>query len=127
MSETQIGSLIGWLAVLVGFSANFYLFSQWLIYPKLRRRFQVCRPYLALGWILYILGGSVLRPLGRVQGSEILSGLGTLIALIGLWLTVYASIRLLRANAAERQASRAASAASSMEGAWPPPPNKPVA
>jgi hypothetical protein len=30
--------------------ANFYLLAQWLIYAKLRRRFLVCRPFLALGW-----------------------------------------------------------------------------
>lgn len=127
MSDSLIGMLI-WLVVLsIGFTANFYLFSQWLVYPKLRRRFRVCRPFLAIGWVLYLVGGSVLMPVGRVQHSDILAGLGGLVAIIGIGLTVYASIRLLRANAAERRVARVDMAILSPEGTWPPPPNKPPA
>ncbi len=126
MSGSLIGILIWLVVISVGFAANFYLFSQWLVYPKLRRRFHVCRPYLAIGWVLYLVGGSVLTPLGRTQRSDLLAGLGGLVAIIGIGLTVYAAIRLLRANA-ERRAAKAEIAVPSPEGTWPPPPNKPEA
>lgn len=124
---TLLGSLIGGFLVAIGFAANFYLFSQWLVYPKQRRRFRVCKPFLAIGWFLYLLGGSILAPLGRVQGSALLQAVGSLSALLGMALTVSASIRLLRANAAERQANRRAEIRPTAEETWPPPPNMPAA
>ena len=127
MSGPLIGILLWLVVIAVGFVANFYLFSQWLVFPKLRRRFRVCRPYLAMGWVLYLVGGSVLAPLGRAQHSDLLAGLGGLVAIIGIGLTVFASVRLLRANAAERRAARADTAVPSPEGTWPPPPNNPPA
>lgn len=109
------------------FAANFYLAGQWLVYPKLRRRLRVCKPYLAIGWVLYIAGGSVLEPMGRMQGAVGLQAVGGLIAFIGLGLIVYAAARLLRANAAERRAARAMAAVPVSDGeTWPPPPRLPV-
>ena len=121
-----IGALISVVIVAVCFGANFYLFSQWLVHRTQRRRFRICQPYLWIGWALYIIGGAVLRQIGRAQQSYPLTQAGTLTALIGMGLTVYASVRLLRANAAGRRAARAAAAAPSPEGTWPPPPDVPA-
>lgn len=123
---TLAAALIGLLLVAIGFGANFYLLSQWLVYPKMRHRLRGGRPYVAAGWCLYLLGGSVLRPLGRAQHSEALTGLGTIAALIGLGLTLYAAVRLLRTNAAERRAQRDVGTALNLEGTWPPPPDVPA-
>ena len=101
-----IGAVIALIIVSICFGANFYLFSQWLVYSRLRRRFHICKPYLLLGWVLYIIGGAVIRQIGRVQHSDLLTEVGNLVAFIGLGLTVYAATRLLRANAAERRATR---------------------
>ena len=120
-----IGALVSIVIVAVCFGANFYLLCQWLVYPMHRRRFKVCRPYLMIGWVLYVFGGAVLRPIGRDQASLPLTQAGNLTALLGLGLTVYSAIRLLRANAAGRRAARLAEAVPPPEGTWPPPPDVP--
>ena len=121
-----IGGVIALILVSICFGANFYLLSQWLVYPKMRCRFQVCRPYLRIGWVLYFVGGAVIRQIGRAQQSYTLIQLGNLVAVIGLGLTTFAAIRLLRANAAERHAGKTTQVAPSAEGIWPPPPNLPL-
>ena len=121
-----IGAVIAIIIVAICFGANFYLFSQWLVYPKQRRRFQICKPYLLIGWILYVTGGAVIRQIGRVQNSDLLTGGGNVVAFIGLGLTVYAAIRLFRANAAERRAATLAATVPASEGVWPPPPDLPA-
>lgn len=118
--------VIGYLFALIGWIASFYLWSQWLVYPKLRRRFRVCKPYPAVGWAMWLIGGSVLGPIGKLQHSDILRYIGTLIAIAGIGLIVFGCVRLLRANAAERNAARMLSSPPP-EGTWPPPPNIPAA
>ena len=120
------GGVIALILISICFGANFYLLSQWLVYPKLRRRFQVCRPYLRIGGVLYFVGGAVIRQIWRAQQSYTLTQIGNLVALIGLGLTVFAAIRLLRANAAERRAGKTAQVTLSTGGIWPPPPNLPL-
>jgi hypothetical protein len=114
--------------MILGWSANVYVWSQWFVYPKMRQRFWVCKPYLMIGWGLWFVGGSVLQPLGTVERSGVLRGIGGLIGLVGVCLTLFAALRLLRANAAERRAARAAAereiAGQTMPGAWPPPPTQ---
>jgi len=79
-----IGAMIGLVIISVCFGANFYLLCQWLVYPILRRRrFQVCKPYLLIGWVLYVLGSAVVRQIGRAQQSETLTNAGNLVAVIG--------------------------------------------
>ena len=102
-----IATLFGLILLIIWLAANFYLFCQWLVYPKLRRRFQVCKPYLLIGWLLYILGGSVLKPLGKVQNSVPLNLSGSLIGFIGFGLTIYAAIRFFKANVLERREAKA--------------------
>ena len=111
-----IAAVIAIIIVAICFGANFYLFSQWMVHPKQRRRFQVCKPYLLIGWVLNVIGGAVIRQIGRAQNSDLLTGVGRLVACLGLGLTVYAAIRLLRANAAERHISRVAAATPASEG-----------
>jgi hypothetical protein len=49
--------------------------------------------------------------------------IGSPIGLVGMGLTVFASIRLLRANATERRAIPM-STSSPSDGVWPPSPNR---
>ena len=123
---TLAAALIGLLLVAVGFGSNFYLFSQWFVYPRMRHRFRGGRPYVVAGWCLYFLGGSVLRPLGRTQHTDALTALGTVTGLVGLGLMTWAAIRLLRANAEERRTRRAAGTVTHSENVWPPPPDVPA-
>ena len=123
---TLAATLIALFLGAVGFGANFYLFSQWLVHPRMRHRFRGGRPYVIAGWCLYLLGGSALRPLGRDLHSEVLVGLGPVLAIVGLGLIVGAAFRLLRANAGERRRARAARMALASEGTWPPPPDVPA-
>ncbi|MGI4792132.1 MAG: hypothetical protein ACRYFS_25190 [Janthinobacterium lividum] len=121
-----IATLFALILLIIWFAANFYLFCQWLVYPKLRRRFQVCKPYLLLGWLLYILGGSILKPLGKVQNSAPLDLSGSLIGFIGFGLTIYAAVRFFKANASARRESKATVTLPVAEGSWPPPPSQPT-
>ena len=127
--DKTVGMALGLFLLLLGWVANFYLWGQWVVYPKQRRRFRVCKPYLAVGWVLWFVGGSVLQPLGRDQSSGVLRVLGGSLGLVGIALTIFAVLRLLRSNTAERRAARDAARqavrAQAMAGTWPPPPREP--
>lgn len=124
--EHVVATLFTLILLIIWFAANFYLFCQWLVYPKLRRRFQVCKPYLLIGWLLYILGGSVLKQLGQDQHSASLTSAGSLVGIIGFGLTIYAAVRFFKANALARRKAKVPVAFPVAEGSWPPPPSQPT-
>ena len=108
--------------VFVGWMANFYLIGQWLGFRKRRYRFRVCKPFLAIGWGLWIIGGSI-YPFAKAQNSNPFILFGVIIAVVGFGLTIFAAVRFWRRVAEE---SRTADIAETPEqrGVWPPAPQE---
>lgn len=109
---------------------SIYLICQWLMRRKKRERFRVCRPYLAIGWALWLIQLLIVNwhsPITthyRNAAFYVISAMTTLS--VGVALVNVAAIRLLLANAAERRAARLPTAAPPPDGqVWPPPPARP--
>ena len=120
-----IGALlmvIAGLIALLAWVSNFYLFAQYVLYPKRWSRFSRRSGVWGSGWILWVIG-YVLAQTAHDSGSWAMADMGHLCIIAGAACMVYTARRHWQERAAEKRAAQDAGQASATERQiWPPPP-----
>lgn len=93
------------LVALLAWVSNFYLFAQYILYPKCRSRFSRRSGVWGGGWILWVVG-YVLGQTAHDSHSWAMANLGYLCIITGATCMIYTARRHWQERAAEKRAAR---------------------